>query len=131
MATTTATLILATADLLSDSLALNTSAVLYNNPDYTTGLQRLKVQATAVHATATVSYTADDFAAGAYLYIKNTHATSTEYLWVYEDTNDRVLLKMAGGDWAFMPLKGDTTIKAYAPSGNNPTVEFMVIGTDQ
>ena len=109
MATTTATLILATADLLSDSLALNTSAVLYNNPDYTTGLQRLKVQATTVHATATVLYTADDFAAGAYIYIKNTHATSTEYVWVYEDTNDRVLLKMAGGDWAFMPLKGDTT----------------------
>jgi len=131
MATTTAAITLTSNDLLTNSLSLNTTQTLYNDPAYTTGLQRLKVQATAVHATATVLYTADDFAAGAYLYIKNTHATSTEYLWVYEDTNDRVLLKMAGGDWAFMPLKGDTTIKAYAPSGNNPTVEFMVIGTDQ
>jgi len=30
-----------------------------------------------------------------------------------------------------MPLKGDKTIKAYAPSGNNPFVEWMVFGTDQ
>jgi len=97
----------------------------------TTGFARKKITATAVHATATVLYTADDFAAGPYLYIKNTHTTSSEYIWVYEDTNDRVILKMAGGDWAFMPLKGDTTIKAYAPSGNNPYVEFMVFGTDQ
>ena len=131
MATTTAALTLTSTDLLTDELSLSTTQTLYNAPDYTTGLQRLKVQATAVHATATVLYTADDFTAGAYIFIKNTHATSTEYIWVYEDTNDRVLLKMAGGDWAFMPLKGDTTIKAYAPSGGNPTIEFMVIGTDQ
>ena len=133
MATTTAAITLTSNDLLTDSLSLNTTQTLYNDPAYTTGLQRLKVQATAVHSTATVLYTADDFAAGAYLYIKNTHATSTEYLWVYDDTTsgDPVILKMAGGDWAFMPLKGDRTIKCYAPSGNNPTVEFMVIGTDQ
>ena len=133
MATTTATLILATADLLSDSLALNTSAVLYNDPDYTTGLQRLKVQATAVHATATVLYTADDYAAGPLIYIKNTDSSATEYIWVYDDTTsgDPVILKMAGNQWAFLPLKGDRTIKAYAPSGNDPVIEFMVFGTDQ
>ena len=131
MATTTATITLASTDLLTDNLSLSTTATLYNGPNYTTGLQRLKVQATAVHATAPVLYTADDFAASPYIYVKNTDTTSTEYIWVYEDTNDRVILKMAGGDWAFMPLKGDTTIKAYAPSGGNPTIEFMVIGTDQ
>ena len=131
MATTTATITVNSTDLLTDELSLATTATLYNNPGYTTGLQRLKVQATAVHATATVLYTADDFAAPADLYIKNVDATPTEYLWVYEDTNDRVILKMAGGDWAFLPLKGDTTMKAYAPSGGNPLVEWMVYGTDQ
>ena len=133
MATTTAEITITSTDLLSDSLSLNTSATLYNNPDHTTGLARMKVSATAVHATATVLYTADDFAAGPYLYIKNTDATSTEYIWVYDDTTsgDPVILKMAGGDWAFMPLKGDKTIKAYAPSGGNPVIEFMVFGTDQ
>ena len=41
------------------------------------------------------------------------------------------ILKMGGGDWAFMPIKGDKTLKAYAPSGNNPLIEWMVYGTDQ
>ena len=133
MATVTAAVSLSSAagDLTTNALSLSDTTSLTITNMGTTGLARAKVSATAVHATATVLYTADDFAAPAYIYIKNTHATSTEYVWVYEDTNDRVLLKMAGGDWAFMPLKGDTTLKAYAPSGNNPTIEFMVIGTDQ
>ena len=84
-------------------------------------------------ATATVLYTADDYAAGPHLYIKNTATTASEYIWVYDDTTsgDPVILKMAGGDWAFMPIKGDKTLKAYAPSGNNPYIEYMVFGTDQ
>jgi len=133
MATVTAAVSLSSAagDLTTNALSLSDTTSLTITNMGTTGLARAKVSATAVHATATVLYTADDFAAPAYIYIKNTHTTSTEYVWVYEDTNDRVLLKMAGGEWAFMPLKGDTTLKAYAPSGNNPTIEFMVIGTDQ
>ena len=133
MATVTAAVSLSSAagDLTTNALSLSdTTSTTVTNMG-TTGLARAKVQATAVHSTATVLYTADDYAASPYIYIKNTDTTSTEYIWVYEDTNDRVILKMAGGDWAFMPLKGDTTVKAYAPSGNNPTVEFMVIGTDQ
>ena len=133
MATVTAAITLSSAagDLTTDALSLSDSKAVTITDMATTGLARSKVSATAVHATAVVLYTADDYAAGPYLYIKNTAASASEYIWVYEDTNDRVLLKMAGGDWAFMPLKGDTTIKAYAPSGSNPTVEFMVIGTDQ
>jgi len=129
MANVTAAVTLTSTDLLTDSFSAAVTKTI--TAAATTGLARRPVKATAVHATATVLYTADDFAAGVYLYIKNTHATETEYIWVYEDTNDRVLLRMAGGDWAFLPLKGDTTIKAYAPSGNDPTVEFMVFGTDQ
>ena len=133
MATETAAVTLSSAagDLLTDALSLSDSKAVTITEMATTGLARAKVQATAVHATATVLYTADDFAAGPYLYIKNTAASASEYIWVYEDTNDRVILKMAGGDWAFMPLKGDTTMKAYAPSGGNPYIEFIVYGTDQ
>ena len=78
-------------------------------------------------------YTADDFAAIAYIYIKNTNATATNYIYVYDDSTsgDPVILKLAGGDWAFMPTKADKTLKAYSPGGSNPTVEFMVIGLDQ
>ena len=133
MATVTAAVSLSSAagDLTTDALSLSDSTSMTITNMGTTGLARAKVQATAVHATATVLYTADDFAAGPHLYIKNTASSASEYIWVYEDTNDRVILKMAGGDWAFMPLKGDTTMKAYAPSGNNPYIEFMVYGTDQ
>tara|TARA_R100001082_G_C4349224_1_gene153738 strand:+ start:655 stop:1053 length:399 start_codon:yes stop_codon:yes gene_type:complete len=132
MATVSATITLSSAagDLTTNALSLSDSKAI--TATHTTGLARKKVTATAVHATATVLYTADDFAAPAYLYIKNTHTTSSEYIWVYDDdSSDVVILKMAGEQWAFLPLKGDKTIKAYAPSGNNPVVEFMVFGEDQ
>ena len=135
MATVTAAITLTSAagDLLTDALSLSDSTSMTVTDMGTTGLARAKVQATAVHATATVLYTADDFAAGPHLYIKNTATSASEYILVYDDTTsgDPVILKMAGGDWAFMPLKGDRTLKAYAPSGNNPLIEWMVYGTDQ
>lgn len=135
MATVTAgiTLTSAVGDLTTDALSLSDSVSTTITSMGTTGLARAKVSATTVHATATVLYTADDYAAGPHLYIKNTATTSSEYIWVYDDTTsgDPVMLKMAGGDWAFMPIKGDKTLKAYAPSGNNPYVEFIVYGTDQ
>ena len=132
MATVTATVSLTSAagDLITNALTLSDSVAI--TASHTTGLARKKITATTVHATAVVLYTADDFAAPAYLYIKNTHGTSTEYIWVYDDdTSYVVILKIGGGAWAFLPLKGDKTIKAYAPSGNDPIVEFMVFGTDQ
>ena len=135
MATVTAavTLTSAAGDLTTDALSLSDSTSMTITNMGTTGLARAKVSATAVHATATVLYTADDYAAGPHLYIKNTATSSSEFIWVYDDTTsgDPVVLKMAGGDWAFMPIKGDKTLKAYAPSGNNPYVEFIVYGTDQ
>ena len=135
MATVTAeiTLTSAAGDLTTDALALSTSKATTITDMATTGLARAKVQATAVHATATVLYTADDYAAGPLIYIKNPAASATEYIWVYDDSTsgDPVILKMAGGDWAFMPIKGDKTLKAYAPSGNNPFIEWIVYGTDQ
>jgi len=132
MATVTATITLSSAagDLTTNALTLSDNVAI--TASHTTGLARKKVTATAVHATATVLYTADDFAAPAYLYIKNTHATASEFIWIYDDdSSDVVILKMAGNQWAFLPLKGDKTIKAYAPSGNDPVIEFMVFGEDQ
>ena len=131
MATTTAALTLTSTDLLTGSLALSTTSTLYNGPDFTTGLQRLKVTATST-SSSTLLYTADDFAAIAYIYIKNTDSTATDYVYVYDDTTsgDPVILKLAGGDWAFMPTIADKTLKAYATT-NPTTIEFMVIGTDQ
>ena len=83
MATVTAAVSLSSAagDLTTNALSLSDTTSLTITNMGTTGLARAKVSATAVHATATVLYTADDFAAPAYIYIKNTDTTYAEYIW--------------------------------------------------
>ena len=96
------------------------------------GIQRKKVVATEKGTTATTLYTGDDFAAIAYLYIKNLDTEATDYIYVYDETTsgDPVILKLAGGDWAWLPTIADKTLKAYATT--DPTnIEFGVFGSDQ
>ena len=82
MPTTTATITLSSTDLLSDELALSTTCTLTKTTtstgiEDTTGLNRKKIISTA-KGTASgqiTLYTADDFAAIPYLYIKNLTTT--------------------------------------------------------
>ena len=138
MATTTATLTLSSTDLLSDTLSMTTSATLTQvgtttGVQYTTGLSRKKINATAKGSSAATIYTADDFAAIPYLYLKNTNTTAGNKIFVYDDSTsgDPTWLQVDAGDWAFIPMHGDKTLRAYAPNGSDPILEFMVIGTDQ
>ena len=139
MATTTATITLSSTDLLSDELALSTTTTLTKTGtgtgiEATTGLARAKVISTA-KGTASgqiTLYTADDFAAIPYLYIKNLDTTAGNKIFIYDDTTsgDPLQFQLDAGDWGFIPMHGDKTYKAYA--SNNPTsIEFMVIGKDQ
>jgi len=130
MATVTAKLTLTSSDLLSQNLNISVSKSA--TASHTTGLARKKVAQTAVHASAALLYTADDYAAIAYIYIKNTDTTATNYVYVYDDTTsgDPVILKLAGGEFAFMPTNADKTLKAYGTNANT-VVESMVFGTDQ
>ena len=134
MATVTAavTLTSAVGDLLTDALALSDSTAI--TAGETTGLARMKITSTAKGTASgqVTIYTADDFAAIAYIYIKNTDATATDYIYVYDDTTsgDPVILKLAGGDWAFLPTIADKTLKAYATTSGT-IIESMVFGTDQ
>ena len=140
MATTTATITISSADLLTDELALSTTCTLTKTGtatgvEHTTGLTRKVVKSTA-NATASgqvTLYTADDFAAIPYLYIKNTATTVGHKIYIYDDSTsgDPIQFQLDAGDWAFIPMHGDKTYKAYSPGGNDPTVEFMVIGQDQ
>ena len=133
MATTTPTLTLTSSDLLTDSLALETTTSV--TASHTTGLARAIVKSTAKGtATGQVTlYTADDYAAIAYLYIKNTNTTAANKIYKYDDTTtgDPIFMQLAGGDWAWVPMHGDKTLKAYNPNGTDPIIEWMVIGTDQ
>ena len=77
-------------------------------------------------------YTADDFAAIPYLYIKNLDTTAGNKIFIYDDTTsgDPLQFQLDANDWGFIPMHGDKTYKAYATT--NPTaIEFMVIGKDQ
>ena len=140
MATTTATITLNSADLLSDELSLTSTATLTKTTtstgiEHTTGLSRKVVKSTA-KATASgqvTLYTADDFAAIAYLYVKNTATTVGHRIYIYDDSTsgDPIQFQLDAGDWGFIPMHGDKTYKAYSPGGNDPTVEFMVMGQDQ
>tara|TARA_B110000046_G_scaffold23513_1_gene22443 strand:- start:920 stop:1312 length:393 start_codon:yes stop_codon:yes gene_type:complete len=130
MATVTTKLTITSSDLTSQTLSLAINKAI--TASHTTGVARTKVGQTAVHANAAVIYTADDYAAIAYVYIKNTDATATNYIYVYDATTsgNPEILKLAGGDFAFLPTNADMGLKAY---GTNATsvVEFMVFGTDQ
>ena len=139
MATTTATITLSSTDLLTDELALSTTATLTQTGtatgiEHTTGLSRKKVTSTdkGTASGQVTLYTADDFAAIPYLYIKNTATTAGHKIYVYDDTTsgDPIQFQLDAGDWGFIPMHGDKTYKAYA--SNNPTsIEFMVMGQDQ
>ena len=140
MATTTATITLSSTDLLSDELALSTTSTLTKTTtstgiEHTTGLSRKVVKSTA-KATASgqvTLYTADDFAAIGYLYVKNTATTVGHRIYIYDDSTsgDPIQFQLDAGDFGFIPMHGDKTYKAYSPGGNDPTVEWMVMGQDQ
>lgn len=134
MATTTATITLTSTDLSADeTLSLETTASI--TAAHTTGLSRDVVKSTAKGTASgqVTLYTADDYAAIGYLYIKNTSTTAADKIYIYDDTTsgDPIIIQLAGGDWGFVPMHGDKTLKTYAPNGSDPTIEWMIIGTDQ
>ena len=139
MARTTATFTLNSTDLLSDELALSTTATLTKTTtstgiEHTTGLARKTITSTAKGTASgqVTLYTGDDFAAIPYLYIKNSATTAGHRIYIYDDSTsgDPLQFQLDAGDWGFIPMHGDKTYKAYA--SNNPTkMEFMVLGQDQ
>ena len=140
MPTTTATITLSSTDLLTDELALSTTCTLTKTTtstgiEDTTGLTRKKITSTA-KGTASgqiTLYTADDFAAIPYLYVKNLETTVGNRIFIYDDSTsgDPTIMQLAGTDLAWVPMHGDKTLKAYNPNGSNPVIEWMIIGTDQ
>ena len=139
MATTTATITVNSTDLLTDELSLSSTATLTKTTtstgiEHTTGLSRKVVKSTAKGTASgqVTLYTADDFAAIPYLYIKNLDTTAGNKIFIYDDTTsgDPLQFQLDAGDWGFIPMHGDKTYKAYATT--NPTsIEFMVMGKDQ
>ena len=134
MATVTAPITLSSAagDLLTDALSLSDSVSI--TASETTGLARAKLTSTAkgtASGQATL-YTSDTFSdKNVYLYVKNTDTTATDYVYVYDEavTGDPDCMALKGGEWAFVPIGYQTTLKAYAQTSGT-VVEFMVFGLE-
>ena len=128
MATTTASLTLASSDLTGDSLSLSSTATLTKSGvatglDQTTGVGRKYYAAVT---TGGVLVAAADYTAGKAhkIYIKNLSSDNAETVELQVGT--QAIGKMAGGDFAFIPYDGATDIK-ISTSAIAMTVEYMVI----
>jgi len=117
MATTTATITINSTDLLSDELALSTTATLTNaagstGVTQTSGLGRKTITFGSDYEDSIVLFRSDDYTAdGANkIYIKNTSTTPAEYFEVLLTGSGGTagagvteLGRLYAGDWAFFP----------------------------
>jgi|TARA_R110002167_G_scaffold89659_1_gene241912 hypothetical protein len=118
MATTTATITLSSSDLLSNELALSTTATLTQAGNATgvtqaSGLSRKTTSAASAAAIqASVLYRAGDYTTdGANkVYIKNTSTTVAEFYTVHVDQEK--IGRLYAGDWMFMPWCATSGTKA-------------------
>tara|TARA_R100001510_G_scaffold55838_1_gene60360 strand:- start:551 stop:952 length:402 start_codon:yes stop_codon:yes gene_type:complete len=130
MATTTATITLASTDLLSDELNLTSSATLTaadtsTGITNTSGLSRKTV--TGAHGQYVLfdgsDYTADK---AHKLYLKNISTTAAEFFLITVNSED--IGRLYAGDWALIPWSAhdnDCDIK-IDPSANDMTLEYML-----
>tara|TARA_R100001086_G_C11688902_1_gene217960 strand:- start:74 stop:478 length:405 start_codon:yes stop_codon:yes gene_type:complete len=130
MATTTATITLNSNDLLSDELALSTTATL-TAADTATGLTQAsglsRKKLASGHAEYTLydgsAYTADK---AHKVYLKNTSTTATEFFLL--TVNAEVIGRLYAGDWALFPWSAhdnDCDIK-IDPSAADMVLEHML-----
>jgi len=129
MATTTATITLSSADLLSDNLSLSATQTLHK-AGTTTGLDGIQYERLEV-PTGDVYDLIDATALGANkankVYIINKHTDETKYINIY--IKDLVVGRLYAGDWMFIPLEAaaadqDVGIEAISAA---QVVEFALI----
>ena len=131
MATTTATITLASTDLLSDELALTSSATLTAAGNSTGiantyGLSRKTTANTNEYTLFAAADYTDDKAHK--LYLKNISTTAAEYFIV--EVAGTVVGRIYAGDWALIPWAADTTGTNcdidITPSASDMTLEYML-----
>jgi|TARA_R100000030_G_scaffold88679_1_gene72687 hypothetical protein len=109
MATTTATITLSSADLLSDNLSLSTTMNLNKGGTTATGLDQFRMErfilptgdgnVDLIEATTAASEDAN------YVYLCNKNTDATHYVIV--SLYDVVIGRLYAGDWMFMPWDSD------------------------
>jgi len=129
MATTTATITLSSADLLSDNLSLSATQTLHK-AGTTTGLDGIQYERLEV-PTGDVYDIVDATTAGANkankVYIANKHTDETKYIDVYVAALN--IGRLYAGDWMFIPLEAaaatqDVGVEAISAA---QVVEFALV----
>ena len=132
MATTTATITLSSADLLSDNLSLSATTTLYDTGT-TTGLTQYEMGRVTVPSSDTNNILIDSTAAGVdkggRVYIANKNTDETHYVQIA--INDAILGRLYSGDWMFIPWNqsdaaGDIEVVCPATLSTTCDVEYAV-----
>lgn len=128
MGTVRASLSLSTSTVMTSPITIGVNMTI--NAD-SGNVQRVKVLGTSAGSNAITIYKASDKLENAYLYIKNMSSEKEKYIFVYADSSsdDPVVMKIGGGEFAFIPAKNDQTMKAYATDVDQ-MVEYAVFGLD-
>ena len=129
MATTTATLTLSSADLLSDNLSLSATMNLYKGDTTATGLDQFRMerfilapgtgQVDLIEATTAASEDAN------YVYICNKNTDATHYVTI--SIGAEVIGSLYAGDWMFIPWSNDESATAGSddPSGDDTDIAIQ------
>ena len=127
MATTTATLTLSSADLLSDNLSLSATMNLYKDGTTATGLEQLNYHRAKVPTGTNFDLIQDSAALSekanyVYICLKNTDVTD----YVKISINSEEIGRLYAGDWLFMPWDNDLTDTQSASdqTGNDSSIEI-------
>jgi len=120
MATTTATITLSSADLLSDNLSLSATMNLYKGGTTATGLDQMNYHRLII-PTGTNFDLIEESAAltedANYVYIINKNTDVTDYVKI--SINSEEIGRLYAGDWLFMPWDCDLSATA-----NDSTIEI-------
>ena len=121
MATTTATITLSSADLLSDNLSLSSTTTLNKGGTTATGLEQMNYHRAIIPTGTNFDLIEESDALkynSNYVYIINKNTDVTDYVII--SINNEVIGRLYAGDWAFFPWSCDLSAAA-----NDSTVELQ------
>ena len=133
MATTTATITLSSADLLSDNMSLSATMNLYKDGTTATGLEQLNYHRALIPTGTNFDLIPDSAALSedsSYVYICLKNTDVTDYVKI--SINSEEIGRLYAGDWLFMPWDNDLTDTGGVtdPSGNDSSIEIQAFTHD-
>tara|TARA_R100000700_G_C3124111_1_gene111927 strand:+ start:128 stop:592 length:465 start_codon:yes stop_codon:yes gene_type:complete len=129
MATTTASITISSADLLTDNLSLTSTNTLYKHGTTSTGLEQLNYHKAKIPTGTNFTLIQESAALNTnpanYVYICNKNTDVTDYVII--SIQNEVIGRLYAGDWAFFPWSNATTATAGVddPSGNDTDIELQ------